>query len=132
MIVLKHNFKNMFDDTIFGWGGTAGDRGPKTKPLGKGINNKMDNQMKIAIIGDFEPERLTHKATNAALRHAADKLSTALSTDWLSTPSLESGTAQLENYHGIMCAPGGPYESMSGALEAIRFARERGWPFFGT
>ena len=92
----------------------------------------MGNGIKIAVIGDFEPERLTHKATNAALRHAADELSILLSTDWIATPSLETGTAKLENYHGILCAPGGPYASMSGALEAIRFARERGWPFIGT
>ena len=92
----------------------------------------MTNHVKIAVIGNWEPERLTHIATNTALRHAADELSIPLITDWLTTTSLESGTAKLEKYHGILCAPGGPYESMSGALEAIRFARERGWPFIGT
>ena len=90
--------------------------------------------MKIAVIGEFEPERLSHKATNAALHHAADGLSIDLSADWLMTPSLETGIhiEKLEKYHGILCAPGGPYKSMSGALKAIRFARERARPFFGT
>lgn len=88
--------------------------------------------MKIAVIGDFDAERLTHKATNAALRHAADELSVAISIDWLATPSMETGASKLEKYHGILCAPGGPYESMAGALEAIRFARERRRPFIGT
>ena len=92
----------------------------------------MNNQIKIAVIGDYKPERLTHRATNASLRHASDEFSIVLNTDWLTTPSLETGTARLEKYHGILCASGGPYESMSGALEAIRFARERWWPFIGT
>jgi len=94
----------------------------------------MEREMKIAIIGDFEPERPSHKATNEALRHAAEALSLAFVTDWLPTTSLETeaGTAKLEKYHAIFCAPGGPYKNMTGALEAIRFARERGWPFIGT
>jgi len=94
----------------------------------------MDNEINIAVIGDFNPERLSHKATDEALRHAADALSITLTTDWLPTSLMENeiDTAKLEKYHGIFCAPGGPYKSMSGALDAIRFARERGWPFIGT
>lgn len=94
----------------------------------------MGNEMKIAVIGDFEPERQSHEATNQALRHAAGALSIELTVDWLPTQSLETeiDTAKFEKYHGIFCAPGGPYKSMIGALEAIRFARERGWPFLGT
>lgn len=94
----------------------------------------MKNEMKIAVIGDFESGRPSHKATNAALRHAADALSIELTADWLSTPSLETeiDDTNLKDYHGIFCSPGGPYKSMTGALEAIRFARESGWPFIGT
>ena len=93
-----------------------------------------DKEMKIAVIGDFQSERVSHHATNEALRHAADALSIVLTADWLPTPSLETevDAARLEEYHGIFCAPGGPYKSVNGALEAIRFARERGWPFMAT
>lgn len=90
--------------------------------------------MKIAVIGDFDSERLSHSATNAALRHAADTFSIALTADWLPTTLLETkiDAANLEAYSGLFCAPGGPYKSLNGALEAIRFARERGRPFIGT
>ena len=90
--------------------------------------------MKIAIIGDFDPERLSHKSTDAALHHAAAALSADLNIEWLKTTSLETEIDRiiLEKYNGIFCAPGGPYESMSGALKAIQFAREHGWPFIGT
>ena len=94
----------------------------------------MNNEIKIAVIGDFESERPSHKATNAALRHAADTLLISLTTDWLPTPSLETEieSTKLKKYHGIFCSPGGPYKSMTGTLKAIRFARESGWPFIGT
>jgi len=100
----------------------------------QGGKSTMKNELKIAVIGDFESERPSHKATNAAINHAADSLSIALTADWLSTPSLktEIETKNLKDYHGIFCAPGGPYKSMTGALEAIRFARENGCPFIGT
>jgi len=102
--------------------------------VGQGGKSTMKNEIKIAVIGDFESERPSHKATNAALDHAADSLSITLTADWLSTPSLETEieAKNLKYYHGIFCAPGGPYKSMTGALEAIRFARERGWPLIGT
>jgi CTP synthase (UTP-ammonia lyase) len=98
------------------------------------MNSTMKGEAKIAIIGDFEPDRPSHKATNEALSHAADALSVVVSTDWLPTQVLETeaGRVKLKEYHAIFCAPGGPYRSMTGALEAIRFARERGWPFIGT
>jgi len=98
------------------------------------MKSKMKPETRIAIIGDFEPDRLSHKATHEALTHAADALSLVVSADWLPTQALETGAGRvkLEEYHAIFCAPGGPYRSMTGALESIRFARERGWPFIGT
>jgi len=94
----------------------------------------MKGKTKVAIIGDFKPDRLSHKATNEALRHAADSLSIMVSVDWLQTQTLstEADRAKLKEYHGVFCAPGGPYRNMTGALESIRFAREQGWPFIGT
>ncbi len=94
----------------------------------------MKPEIKIAIIGSFEPDRLSHKATNDALRHAAKALSLVVNADWLPSQELETeaGTVKLKKYHAIFCAPGGPHRSMTGVLETIRFAREKGWPFIGT
>lgn len=84
-------------------------------------------------MGDFVPGHTSHEAANEAVRHAADALSLAFEADWIPTPTFdtEAGLAVLEQYDGIF-APGGAYESKEGALAAIRFARERGRPFFGT
>lgn len=98
------------------------------------MNNQKKSVTRIAIVGDFELERLSHKATNDALRHAAEEVSPTTSVEWIPTQTMETeaGRIRLEEYDGIFCAPGGPYRSTNGALEGIRFARERGRPFLGT
>jgi len=91
-------------------------------------------KLRIGIIGDWDPERGSHVATNDALGHAADALAVALEISWLPTRALDGpGSATLlRSCDGLWCAPGSPYESMEGALRAIRFAREQDWPFVGT
>lgn len=95
-----------------------------------GANRKL----RIGIIGDFEPTRRSHLATDAALRHAAGHLAVDLEVCWLPTPSLAEPADQkaLGACDGLWASPGSPYQSMEGALRAIRFARERNWPFIGT
>jgi CTP synthase (UTP-ammonia lyase) len=94
----------------------------------------MNSDIKVGVIGDFNPSSETHRATNAALKHAADVLSATVSVEWIATPELERTPAEtaLRRFHALWCAPESPYKSMIGALDGIRFARESGWPFFGT
>ena len=94
----------------------------------------MEPEVKVAIIGDYNPQMRYHIATDEALNHAAADLSMRLSSSWIPTRSLEArsvGTA-LKAFDALWCAPGSPYQSMDGALQAIRFAREEGRPFLGT
>ncbi len=94
----------------------------------------MDQPLRVGIVGDFNPSYPSHTATNEALSHAASALSLHLEPTWLPTPSLEGEGREglLRQFDALWCAPGSPYASMEGALEAIRFARERDWPFVGT
>jgi len=94
----------------------------------------MNQLLTVGIIGDFDPQRRSHIPTNDALRHAATALSVTVECRWLPTQSLaEAGSeAMLQPLDALWCAPGSPYNSMHGALKAIRVARERGWPFIGT
>jgi CTP synthase (UTP-ammonia lyase) len=92
----------------------------------------VSNLIKIGVIGDFESERPSHKATNAALNHCADYLRINLELQWLSTELLERDTDKsVGNFDGFWCAPG-VYKNMQGALKAIQFAREKDYPFIGT
>ncbi len=94
----------------------------------------MNQPLRIGIIGDFDPHRQSHTATNEALTHAANALSVSLALTWLPTQELEENLSKmnLKCFDALWCAPGSPYNSMGGALKAIRFSREQGWPFIGT
>lgn len=92
----------------------------------------MSNLIKIGIIGDFESERPSHKATDEALNHCADYLGINLELQWLPTESLEKdANRSVRKYDGLWCAPG-VYKSKKGAINAIQFAREYDYPFIGT
>ena len=94
---------------------------------------QMKKTIKIGIIGDFQPENRTHTATNAAIAHAANALDISIELQWLPTPSLEEQPEViLQPFDALWCSPGSPYQSMAGALQAIRFAREAGRLFIGT
>ena len=84
---------------------------------------------KIGIVGDRNPELVTHRATEAAFSHVADPLP----YEWIPTDSIAPGASErLSRYAALLIAPSSPYRSMGGALAAIRHARERGVPLLGT
>mgnify|MGYP001048161883 CR=1 FL=1 len=94
----------------------------------------MKEALKIGIIGDRDPQRLSHAATEQALGHAAQALALPLEVAWVPTPSLEEPDAgtRLAPYDALWCSPGSPYRSTPGAHAGIRYAREQNVPFVGT
>jgi len=93
----------------------------------------MTSSIRIGLIGDYQSTSETHRATDSALRHAAARLGLPLDVTWLPTASLDPlPNGILDTYDALWCAPGSPYQSMSGALNAIRWAREHELPFLGT
>lgn len=94
----------------------------------------MDQSLRVGIIGDFDPNLPSHIATNEALGHAGRALSVTLDCSWLPTQQLdeESSETALKQFDALWSSSGGLYKSMTGALGAIQFAREEGWPFIGT
>lgn len=93
----------------------------------------MTTALRIGIIGDYQPTFRPHPATDEALAHAAQGLSVPIEVTWLLTASLEGHPEQhLQAFDALWCAPGSPYQSLTGALNAIRFARECRRPFLGT
>ncbi len=84
--------------------------------------------MRIALVGDFNPDVVAHQAIPKALALAADGME--VQPEWLDTESALH--ADLGGYAGFWCVPASPYRSMEGALRVIRFARENDRPFLGT
>ena len=94
----------------------------------------MNHRIQVGIVGDYDPQRLSHLATNEALEHTAKVLNAPLDIVWIATPTPRDvdHKAILSHYDALWCAPGSPYESTEGALAAIRYAREQKVPFLGT
>jgi CTP synthase (UTP-ammonia lyase) len=93
----------------------------------------MSKAIQVAIIGDFNPNFSHHVATDESLKHAAAFLAQEVEPRWIFTDTVKADPArQLEEFDAIWCSSGSPYRSMEGALFAIRFAREKSWPFFAT
>jgi CTP synthase (UTP-ammonia lyase) len=94
----------------------------------------MSTIIKVRIIGDFDPLKVSHLATNEAILHAAKSLSVETDIAWLSTPSMltQEGPQHLKEADCIWASSGSPYASMDGMLRGIQIARELERPFIGT
>ena len=89
--------------------------------------------IRIALVGDFKQAVVAHQAIPKALQIAADHLGAIIQYDWIATERLASDAVHiLEGYDGIWCVPASPYNSFDGALNAIRYVRERDVAFLGT
>jgi len=93
----------------------------------------MENPVRIAVVGDFNPEYPTHHAINSSLQHAAADLGLQMDSKWVATGCAERDAKKIFcNYDGLFISSGSPYRSMEGAFAAIRFARTERWPMIGT
>jgi CTP synthase (UTP-ammonia lyase) len=89
--------------------------------------------IRIGVVGDYRDDSETHRATDAAVEHAAEGHGWTAEVTWIPTPDLEGTAAQtLARFHALWIAPGSPYQSMQRALDAITYARTRDIPLLGT
>jgi CTP synthase (UTP-ammonia lyase) len=88
--------------------------------------------LRTAVIGDYDPDNDTHRATDDGLAHAASARGTDIMAAWVPTQELASGSSGLEGFDCLLVAPGSPYRSMEGALAAICYARTNKVPLLGT
>lgn len=84
----------------------------------------------VAILGEFDPSFEPHPATNAAMAHSSAFIGADIQCEWVSTNSIDPST--FDRFSGVWVAPGSPYKNMDKTLWAIRHARERRIPCFGT
>jgi CTP synthase (UTP-ammonia lyase) len=84
----------------------------------------------LVILGEYNPDSETHRATDAAIRHSLVALNAELTTRWISTATIRE--ADVLQAHGLWVAPGSPYIDLSRAIQAIRSARQNFVPCLGT
>lgn len=92
----------------------------------------MENSaIRIALIGDYDPQVTAHQAIPVALGMAAEHTGLDVQFQWLATDRINDDTP-FKEFDGFWCVPASPYRNEDGALRAIRFAREQQRPFLGT
>ena len=85
---------------------------------------------RIALLGEFDPAFPPHQATAAACAHSSGALRQQITPEWTSTE--DATPERLQDFSGFWILPGSPYRNLPHTLAAIRHARERGIPCFGT
>lgn len=94
----------------------------------------MNQSIRVGVVADYNSKNRFHVATEASLIHAGASLGIPIECVWMDTDTLldDSAVERFRHCHAIFAGTSSPYRSMEGALRAIRFAREEGWPFIGT
>jgi CTP synthase (UTP-ammonia lyase) len=89
-------------------------------------------RLRVALVGDFSPSAVAHQAIPKALELAGAQHGVKVEPVWVHTSSISGAEARFAGFDGVWCVPASPYANTMGALDAIRYARERGRPFLGT
>src|SRR6202034_4514641 len=99
------------------------------------------DEVNIAIVGKYVEYEDSYKSLKEALVHGALAHNLKLRVTWLEAEGLETRdpdgrptneyVAQLEGFDGILVPGGFGKRGIEGMLNAIRYARENGVPYFG-
>ncbi|HWV56859.1 MAG TPA: CTP synthase, partial [Longimicrobiales bacterium] len=97
------------------------------------IRNPGGGEVRIAVVGKYTALIDAYKSVHEALIHGGIANDVRVAIDWLSSESFENGTRAdvLADYHGLLIPGGFGGRGVEGMLQAIRWARENGLPFFG-
>jgi len=99
------------------------------------------DEVSIAIVGKYVEYEDSYKSLKEALVHGALSQNLKLRVTWIEAEGLETFDAdgkptpeyrkQLEGFDGILVPGGFGKRGIEGMLNAIRYARETGTPYFG-
>jgi CTP synthase len=109
-------------------------------PLGRWIDimERLDNpegEVTIGVVGKYVGLQDAYKSLHEALVHGGIANRVKVNIRWLDAEIFEGEeamvTSQLEPMHGILVPGGFGERGSEGKIASVRFARERGVPFFG-
>ena len=93
-----------------------------------------EGEVTIGVVGKYVGLQDAYKSLHEALVHGGLANRVKVNINWLDAELFESGekiAAQLEPMHGILVPGGFGERGSEGKIASVRFARERGVPFFG-
>ena len=91
-------------------------------------------RVKIAVVGKYTELVDSYKSVQEALIHGGIANNVGIDISWLSSDSFTSRERTreiLSQYDGLLVPGGFGIRGVEGMVEAIRYAREAGLPFFG-
>ncbi|MDI6808447.1 MAG: CTP synthase [Candidatus Eisenbacteria bacterium] len=91
------------------------------------------DRVTVAVCGKYTHLRDAYKSIVEALVHAGVANGVSIDIRWVESEDIEKNGASshLQGVHGLLVPGGFGERGINGKLEAVRFARETGLPFFG-
>jgi len=87
----------------------------------------------IAIIGEFHENSIPQLTLMDSINHVKKKFNLDIDFEWVDTVRAEKeGDSLFSKYSGFWSAPSSPFKSLTGVLDAIKFARVHDVPHIGT
>ena len=94
-----------------------------------------DGEVSIAVVGKYTVLKDAYKSLIEALYHGGMANNVRVKIDWVESETFEGAPEavieRLENVHAILVPGGFGERGALGKIEAARFARENGVPYFG-
>ena len=92
-----------------------------------------DGEVTVAIVGKYTDLKDAYKSLNEALTHGGIANRVKVNLEWIESQIFESeeAAAYLEDVHGILVPGGFGERGAEGKIQAAKFARTRGLPYFG-
>ncbi len=102
------------------------------KQLVDRIQNPGD-EVTIGIVGKYVAYEDSYKSLNEALLHGGVANDVRVNLRWIEAEDMVNGKleSELSEVDGILIPGGFGIRGVAGMIEAVRFARERGVPYFG-
>lgn len=100
------------------------------------IMDRVENpegEVTIAVVGKYTGLRDAYKSLNEALVHGGIANKVKVNIEWIESETFEQEDAisRLENVNAVLVPGGFGKRGTEGKIAAVKFARERGVPYFG-
>src|SRR3984893_9832829 len=92
-----------------------------------------DGEVTVAVVGKYTGLKDAYKSLSEALVHGGIANKVKVNLEWIESQTFESqdAAAYLEDVHGILVPGGFGERGSEGKIQAARYARTRGVPYFG-
>jgi CTP synthase len=97
------------------------------------VKSPSGGRARIAVVGKYTSLVDSYKSVAEALVHGGIANDVSVDISWLSSEDFEAGRPAdiLDHFDGLLIPGGFGVRGVEGMLDAVRYAREHGMPFFG-